>query len=156
VSPARAAPFASRVAADGDSADAAVLIDIGVLVALLNADDGWHAASRRWLAGCSAKLHTVEAVLAETAFFLPPSLRPALAGLARASVLRIHTPDAAGHGRMSQLFEKYRDRDPDWADIALVWLAEQSGIRRIATLDVADFSVYRIQGRRHFEIEPLG
>jgi hypothetical protein len=34
----------------------------------------------------------------------------------------------------------------------LVWLAEKLDIRRIATLDVADFSVYRIHGRVRFEL----
>lgn len=41
---------------------------------------------------------------------------------------------------------------PDWADLALVWLAESAGMHRIATLDAADFSVYRINGRRAFDI----
>ena len=42
-----------------------------------------------------------------------------------------------------------------WADISLVWLAETTGITRIATLDVTDFSVYRIHGRKRFELELL-
>jgi len=37
----------------------------------------------------------------------------------------------------------------------LIWLAEATGITRIATLDVADFSVYRIHGRKRFELELL-
>ena len=132
-----------------------MLVDTGVLVALFNRDDAQHAAVTAWLARCTAALHTVEAVLTETAFFLPARLRPALAGLAHSGVLQAHAPDAAGHCRMAQLFEKYRDQDPDWADIALIWLAEHTGIRCIATLDIADFSVYRIQGRRRFELELL-
>jgi predicted nucleic acid-binding protein len=57
--------------------------------------------------------------------------------------------------RIAYLLRKYADLDPDWADIALVWLAESSGIHRIATLDVADFSVYRVNGRKRFELELL-
>jgi predicted nucleic acid-binding protein len=56
---------------------------------------------------------------------------------------------------MSALLHKYADQDPDWADVALIWLAESTGITRIATLDVADFSVYRIHGRKRFELELL-
>ena len=37
----------------------------------------------------------------------------------------------------------------------LVWLAEATGVSRIATVDVADFSVYRIHGRKRFELELL-
>jgi hypothetical protein len=33
--------------------------------------------------------------------------------------------------------------------------AETIGITRIATLDVADFSIYRIHGRKRFELELL-
>jgi hypothetical protein len=70
-------------------------------------------------------------------------------------VLRLHHPDSAGHARIAVLLRKHADCDPDWADIALVGLAETTGIRRIATLDVAGFSVYRIGGRKRFELELL-
>lgn len=137
-------------------APAAVLIDTGLLVALFNRNDAHHAWATAWLAECHAALHTVEAVLAEAAFFLPPRLRASLAELSHRGVIQVHAPDAAGHARMGQLFIKYRDQDPDWADLALVWLAEKSGIRRIATVDVNDFSVYRINGRSRFLLERLG
>ncbi len=130
-----------------------VLVDTGPLVALFNRDDPHHAHAGAWLAAQTGPLHTVDAVLAECAFFLPARLRGNLAELAARGVLQVHSPDAAGHARMAQLFNKYRDQDPDWADLALVWLAEQSGIRRIATLDTTDFSVYRIQGRMRFQLE---
>ncbi len=133
----------------------AVLVDTGVLVALFNRLDPQHAAAAAWMARTSAPLLTVEPVLSETAFFLPARLRAALAGLAARGVLQVHAPDAAGHARMAELFEKYADQDPDWADLALVWLAEATGVRRIATLDLADFSVYRINGRRRFEMALL-
>jgi predicted nucleic acid-binding protein len=70
-------------------------------------------------------------------------------------MFRVHCPDAAAYARMAELLRKYADKDPDWADIALVWLAEAAGIHRIATLDVADFNVYRINGRKRFELELL-
>lgn len=144
--------------AAGASASAragAVLIDTGPLVALHARDDTHHTAVAQWLAGFHGQLHTVEAVLAEAAFFLPPRGRAALAELAAAGVLLVHEPGIDGHSRMAALLRKYADRDPDWADIALVWLAESTGIRRIATINVADFSVYRIDGRKRFELELL-
>ena len=75
--------------------------------------------------------------------------------MAASGRLQIHCPDAAGTTRMAELFGKYADRDPDWADMGMVWLAEATGIARIATLDVADFSVCRINGRKRFELELL-
>lgn len=135
---------------------AAVLVDTGVLVALFDRNDPHHAAVDAWLAACRAALHTVEPVLTEASAFLPARLRPALALLAQRGVLQVQPLDAAAHGRMAQLFEKYHDQDPDWADMALLWLAEQRGIRHIATLDVTDFSVYRLHGRVRFRLELLG
>jgi predicted nucleic acid-binding protein len=130
-----------------------VLVDTGPLVALFNRDDPHHAWATAWLAAQPGPLHTVEAVLAECAFFLPARLRGNLADLAARGVLQVHATDSDGHARLAQLFHKYRDQDPDWADLALVWLAEQTGIRRIATLDLTDFSVYRIHGRSRFQLE---
>ncbi len=133
----------------------AVLVDTGVLVAVFNRLDPQHSAAAAWLARNTAPLLTVEPVLSETAFFLPARLRAALATLAAKRVLQVHDVDDAGHARMAELFDKYADQDPDWADLALVWLAETAGVHCIATLDMAGFSVYRIKGRKRFEMALL-
>ena len=134
---------------------APVLIDTGVLVALFDRLDVHHAAVSAWMAANLSQLLTVTPVLTEAAFFLPVRLRIALAGLAARGVLQVRQPDASGYTRIAELFAKYADQNPDWADIELIWLAETCGITRIATLDVADFSVYRIHGRKRFELELL-
>ena len=133
----------------------AVLLDCGPLVALHARDDPAHKAVARWMTPFRGTLHTVEPVLAEAAFFLPARSREALAGLAARGDLHVHPVDPAGNARLAQLFRTYADQDPDWADLALVWLAEVAGISRIATLDVAHFSAYRINGRKRFELELL-
>jgi hypothetical protein len=135
--------------------DADVLLDTGVLVALFDRADARHAAASAWLARCGAQLHTVESVLSETAFFLPPRRRAAVADLAAAGTVRVHPSDISAFKRISAILRKYADLDPDWADASLVWLAEQTGIHHIATLDVRDFSAYRIHGRSKFILEPL-
>ena len=134
---------------------APVLIDTGVLVALFDQLDAHHNAASAWMATNLSPLLTVTPVLTEASFFLPVRLRIALAGLAARGVLQLHQPDANGYTRIAELFSKYADQNPDWADIELIWLAETTGITRIATLDVADFSVYRIHGRKRFELELL-
>ena len=55
--------------------------------------------------------------------------------------------------RAAVLMEKYADRPMDLADATLVALAEEREETRIFTLD-ADFEVYRLKGRRRFEIMP--
>ena len=37
-------------------------------------------------------------------------------------------------------------RDMDLADASLLWLAHESGIREIMTVDVKDFARYRLPG----------
>ncbi len=135
---------------------AQVIVDTGVLVALFDRLDAYHDAATAWMRNNEAALLTVAPVLCESAFFLPARLRAVLAGLPARGVLQVRQPDANGYSRIAQLFEKYADQNPDWADLELVWLAEATGITRIATLDVADFSVYRIHGRKRFELELLG
>ena len=132
-----------------------ILLDTGVLVALHLRDDWGHRKIASWFAEFEGELHTIEAVLTEAAHFVSLRARVALAELAASGKLMLHLPDAAGHARMAELFRKYGDQEPDWADMGLVWLAEKTGITRIATLDVADFSVYRINGRKRFELELL-
>ena len=146
---------AGATGASGKRAGLRVLLDTGPLVALYARDDGRHATVTQWMASFRGELHTVEPVLTEAAYFLPARSRAVLADLAMSGALHLHSPDAAGYSRIAALLRKYADRDPDWADIALVWLAETTGITRIATLDVADFSVYRIHGRKRFELELL-
>jgi predicted nucleic acid-binding protein len=132
-----------------------VLVDTGVLVALLHRDDARHEGAAEWLAACNSQLHTVEAVLTETAFFLPAHQRAGVADLAARGTLKVHCPDTAAYRRIGTVLRKYADVDPDWADASLVWLAEETGIHNIATLDVRDFSTYRIHGRSKFQIEPI-
>lgn len=55
--------------------------------------------------------------------------------------------------RMNVLMEKYKDTPMDLADASLVAAAETFGTNKIFTLD-SDFYVYRINGRKHFEIIP--
>ena len=138
-----------------DSGRRAVLVDSSVIVAILDRDEPLHAAATSWLARVSGTLHTVESVLSEVAFLVPARVRSAVASLVARGTLSLHSPDTAGCARIAQLLDKYRDMDPDWADISLIWLAESLRMRRIATLDVRDFSIYRVHGRMRFELEML-
>lgn len=136
----------------GARASRAVLVDTGLLAALHIVNDPYHAQALRWIEGFDGKLHTVGSVLAETAWRLSARQRPRVAELARRGIVELHVPDADGYARMAELLAKYADLDPDWADIELLWAAEATGIHRIATLDAADFGVYRIRGRQRFDI----
>jgi predicted nucleic acid-binding protein len=90
-------------------------------------------------------LFTCDAVLTEAAHFLgsPAKLLEAVnRGLL---VSRFDTQAAAP--RLAELVEKYADRSMDFADACLVYMSEQTKDCRIATIDRADFTVYRRHGR---------
>jgi uncharacterized protein len=133
----------------------ALWLDTGVLVALLDKADPRHEAASQWLAHRPANLHTVEPVLTEAAFFLPYHQRAVVAEFVAVARMSVHHPDAAAYRRIGAILRKYADLRPDWADASLVWAAEDTGIHHIATLDVRDFSAYRIHGRNKFILEAV-
>jgi len=67
--------------------------------------------------------------------------------------LLIATASPEATERTARLMERYSDRPMDLADATLVALAEERGLTRIFTLD-DDFHIYRIAGRRQFEVVP--
>jgi len=61
--------------------------------------------------------------------------------------LRLLPLDHDDFARMRELMRKYADRPMDFADAALVRVAEREGVRTIFTVDRRDFNVYRLHGR---------
>ena len=47
---------------------------------------------------------------------------------------------------------RYSDLDPDFADAAIVWLADKTSCRAILTVDTRDFGIYRLKGNKRFEV----
>lgn len=56
--------------------------------------------------------------------------------------------------RARDLVSQYSDLPMDYADATLVVLAEELDTNLVFTTDRRDFGVYRIKGRRRFEILP--
>jgi uncharacterized protein len=129
-----------------------ILVDTGFLVALGRARDPLHAAARTWLEGCTTPLATVSAVVVEACHFLRlESRRALLEWLADGGPAVIEVPPQA-FPELSRTMERYKERDIDFADAALVWLAEQTGHRSIVTVDEADFGRFRLKGRARFDL----
>jgi predicted nucleic acid-binding protein len=135
---------------------AAVLVDTGPLVALLDPSD----AARDRCRAALDRLHgldliTTEAVVTEASYLLDFSVAaPAALQLLLASGRpRLEPIAASDRPRLAALMERYKDQPMDYADATLVLLAEKLGTSRIFTLDRRDFSIYRI-GRRRFTIVP--
>lgn len=129
-----------------------LLLDTGFIVALYDRGDRYHTAATRWLASFQGKFISVLPVLTEAAFFMDARGRAALIDQVAKGWITLQAPEAEGYRRVSAILRKYADIDPDFADACLVWLAETTGIHAILTVDVKDFSAYRIGGRGKFDL----
>jgi predicted nucleic acid-binding protein len=47
---------------------------------------------------------------------------------------------------------RYANLDLDFTDAAIVWLAENTGCRSILTVDVRDFSAFRLAKGKRFDL----
>lgn len=133
------------------------LTDAGPLVALIDVDEPDHDACRRALDKLELPLVTTWPAFTEAMYLLARAggIRgaDALWKLVLTDRLTIAELSRAALERSSQLMAKYADRPMDLADATLVAAAEELGLRRIFTLDT-DFHVYRLHGRKAFEIVP--
>jgi len=53
---------------------------------------------------------------------------------------------------VSEILTRYADLNPDFTDAAMVWFAEDTGCRAILTVDVRDFSAFRLAKGRRFDL----
>ena len=117
------------------------IADTGFLVAFVNRGDAHHEWALHLAARVTEPLLTCEAVLAETAFHLQDTalvlamLQDGLVSLAF---------DCNDHLlQLTALAERYRDRQPDLADLCLIRMSELFPKHSVITVDRADFRVYR-------------
>lgn len=133
------------------------LTDAGPLVALLDADEADHDRCSEALDLLRLPLLTTWPAFTEAIYLIGRgggwTAQKALWQLVLREDLVIARPSKSATERAALLMEKYADRLMDLADATLVALAEERGDKRIFTLD-ADFGIYRLEGRRRFEIVP--
>lgn len=138
------------------AAAADVLLDTGAWIALLDADDRAHGRCLEALRGVRGRLISTEAILTE-AMWLAAGLQEGprrCAEVVRRGTVTLVPASAETLGRAVDLMEKYRNVPMDYADATLVTLGEDLGLDRVFTLDRRGFSVYRLHGRRPFQIIP--
>jgi hypothetical protein len=129
-----------------------VIVDTGFLVCLFLRDDLHREAAKRYLAGHKHPLITVAPVVVETCFFLRPSLKVELLTWIRRGAMSVAEVPADAYPPIELTLHKYADQDIDFADAALIWLANESGVRRILTTDRSDFSTFGLKGGKRFEL----
>lgn len=129
-----------------------LLVDTGFLVAYGRQEDILHPDSDRFLKGYRGRMFTVAPVIVETCFFLKPFAKRQLLDWVAGGTMTVIDVPVSAYADLSATIGKYANRDLDMADAALVWLAEQSRLRRIVTVDRNDFSLFRLKGGKRFEL----
>jgi uncharacterized protein len=130
-----------------------VLLDTGVIVALLDRSEKHHRACREAVEQIQAPLVTCEPVITEACYLLRGLTGAADAVLANVErkVFEIRFTLGATCPGIRSLMRKYARVPMDLADACLVRLAEETGSGRLLTLD-SDFSVYRWRKNRPFDL----
>ena len=128
------------------------LVDTGFLVALFRRRDRLHGSARMYLQAHSHVLATVAPVIVETSFFLSADGKANLLEWVLRGGLTVSEVPSAAYRDIKSIVLKYGDRDIDFADASLIWLAGLTGCRRILTVDERDFGVYRAKGNKRFQI----
>ncbi len=128
------------------------LVDCGFLVAAFRKHDRLSDFAKAYLASNRHGFITVAPVIVETCFFLDAREKRNLLEWVQRSGLEVAEWPVSAYGQVDVIIAKYADRDIDLADAALIWLAAKTGTRAILTVDVKDFSVYRLTGGKRFEL----
>jgi predicted nucleic acid-binding protein len=133
-----------------------ILLDTGVVIALLDARDPDHSACAEVWSELRARIYTVEGVLVEAAHLLShvPGGPEAVIGLVLDVGATVAPATESRLRRAQTLMTKYRDAPMDLVDALLVVTAEESNVPDVLTLDHRGFRTYRIGGRRRFRILP--
>ena len=121
-----------------------ILLDTGVIVALLDRSEQNHQACVEAVESLAAPLVTCEAVIAESCYLLRRLTGAAEAVLENVAsgVFQIPFQLSQSAPQIQRVFRKYRDREIDLADACLIHLAGELHTGDILTLD-RDFQVYR-------------
>jgi hypothetical protein len=131
-----------------------LLLDTGALVSLLDRGQSRHREFVGFFQTWQRETVTTEAVLTEATHLLARVSGGIIACLdfvLSGGALLVPT-SAAALRRARELILQYGDCPMDFADATLVVLAEDLKTNIVLTTDRRDFSVYRINGRRQFEI----
>ena len=129
-----------------------VLADSGFLVALGIERDPRHRAARDFLDNYKGDLLVPAPVVSESCYFLSTAGKVRLLDWLRKPPRKVLDLPVTAYAEVGEILARYADLDPDFTDAAIVWLAEKTGCRAILTVDVRDFSVFRVGKGKRFEL----
>ncbi|NMO01852.1 PIN domain-containing protein [Gordonia sp. TBRC 11910] len=137
-----------------------ILIDTGVLVALVNRRDVNHEACREWfLSTTVADLAIASPLLSEICYMIalrggPTAEHLFLLDLADGLYGRVIEITQADLQRMAELVNRYADLPLGGADASIIAIAERLDVREVATIDRRHFTVVRPEHVAHLTLLP--
>ena len=129
-----------------------VLTDTGFLVALGIERDPRHRAARAFLDSYTGELLVPAPVVSESCYFLSTAGKVRLLDWVCTAPRKVLDLPVSAYCEVGKILARYAQLDPDFTDGSIVWLAEKTGCRAILTVDIRDFSVFRLAKSRHFEL----
>ncbi len=126
------------------------IADTGFIVAFGNRDDSHHAWAVEVARKLTEPLLTCEAVLAEAAFHLRSC--GYVFSLVTDEMLQIEFNVAENMAKLTELSQRYQDRQPDLADLCIIRMSELLPKHVVITTDQKDFRVYRRNKREAIPI----
>lgn len=136
----------------------AALVDAGPLVAAFGHDQPERNRYQALFARASTEqwsLSTTWPCVIEASYLLAPPERYALLRWVAAGGVTVFPFAQESLDAMVELMRKYTETprtQMDLADASLVWLAADTGVTSVMTMDRRDFSRYRLADGRMFEI----
>lgn len=134
----------------------ACLLDAGPLAALFDPEDRFHEHFRDQILGKRPSLlYTTWPCVTEASHLVEPRFRLAMLGWIGNGAVHVYPFSGADLPEMCEWMQRYTQQprtEMDFADASLYWLACQSGVNRIWTMDVRDFQRYRLPDGQSFEI----
>lgn len=136
-----------------------ILLDAGPQIALFAPDDSQHKRCRKVLESIQAeeglRLQTTWPCIVEASYLLHPRQRFELLRWVELGGVQVYPFEPHHLADMLPWMEQYTERgkrEMDLADASLYWLSVETGVIDILTVDVADFSRYRLPDGRVFNL----
>ena len=128
-----------------------IVVDAGAIDGLLDTTDRHHARAVEFFASVRPNDRLVSTWPALTeCFYLLERGQAALFEWLAASGVEVADFALDDLPAMQRWAAAYRDREVDFADATLVWLAGRERTNFVATTDFNDFEAYRLPGGRRF------
>lgn len=130
-----------------------ILVDTGAIIGLLNPADRFHDKAHAFFSTLRGtdRLFTTWPVITECTFALIRN-RDALFEWLLSGAMAVVDFGLDELSAMKHAMDRYSDREVDFADASLIWLATEKQTNLIATTDFNDFETYRIGNKKSFKI----